>query len=231
MNANQLVPVVYLGHKDRKEDNVARSGVVWHGHGDVQNVTAQQWGLLSVHAGVWARATQVAQAAAASLALGATEPTPLTVQTPPKTGPVAVDPNTVKAPAKDIDPNVKLQGLLGSDILPAHIQIGEELVQLGTVVAKAQEASGLSVDDWNDLAPQIREKLLADYVETLRTPVGAGSGDAGSAPQTSQADPNGQPEAAKEPVKADPNAAKDPNAQAAQPVRRRRGASTPGEVS
>lgn len=230
MNADQLVPVVYLGQKDRKEDNVARSGVVWHGHGDVQNVTAQQWGLLSAHPSVWAKSTQVAQAAA-SIALGKTEPTPLVVHEPPKTAPEANDPNVAKPHAQGSDPNVKVHALLGSDLLPAHIQIGDELVQLGTVVAKAHEASGLTVEDWNGLVPQIREKLLADYVENLRAPLGVGPGDARSAPQTSQADPNGQPEAAKDPVKADPNAAKDPNAQAAQPVRRRRGASTPGEVS
>jgi len=226
MNADQLVPVVYLGHKDRKEDNVARSGVVWHGHGDVQNVTAQQWGLLSAHPSVWAKSTQVAQAAAASIALGKTEPTPVVVHEPPKTAPVAADPNVVKPTAQDSDPNVKVQALLGSDLLPAHIQIGDELVQLGTVVAKAHEASGLTVEDWNGLVPQIREKLLADYVENLRTPA-----DANTQAGNSQGDPNGQPEATQEQAASDLSAAKDPSAEATQPVRRRRGAAATGEVS
>lgn len=217
MNADQLVPVVYLGHKDRKEDNVARSGVVWHGHGDVQNVTAQQWGLLSAHAGVWARATQVAQAAAASIALGATEPTPLVVHEPPKTGPVAVDPNVTKAPAQDSDTNPAHAILLGSDVLPAHIQIGEELVQLGTVVAKAHEASGLTVEDWNGLVPQIREKLLADYIENLRAPA---QGEV-----SEQTDDNKVPAAADGEVKP---AASTPTEQ---PARRRRGAPAQGEVN
>lgn len=226
MNADQLVPVAYLGHKDRKEDNVARSGVVWHGHGDVQNVTAQQWGLLSAHPGVWAKSTPVAQAAAASIALGTTEPTPLVVHELPKATPVAAAPNVAKPTSQDPEPNVKLQWLLGSDLLPAHIQIGDELVQLGTVVAKAQEASGLTVEAWNDLAPQIREKLLADYVEALRTPVKENTqADSG------QGASNGQPDATKDDVKAAPDVAKDPNAEGAQPARRRRAAAAPGEVS
>src|SRR5690606_1158768 len=37
-----------------KTDNVAGSGLTWHGHGDVQHVTHQQWALLSRHTGVWA---------------------------------------------------------------------------------------------------------------------------------------------------------------------------------
>lgn len=224
MNADQLVPVVYLGHKDRKEDNVARSGVVWHGHGDVQNVTAQQWGLLSAHAGVWARATQVAQAAAASISLGGTAPMPPAVAAPPEAAQAAAEASepTTGQP----EGGKPLEVLLGSDVLPAHIQIGDELVQLGTVVAKAHEASGLTVEDWNGLVPQIREKLLADYVEALRTPVAEHTQTGNS-----QGDPNDQPEATKEQAKAEPNVAKEPNSEGAQPVRRRRAAAAPGEVS
>lgn len=231
MNADQLVPVVYLGHKDRKEDNVARSGVVWHGHGDVQNVTAQQWGLLSAHAGVWARATQVAQAAAASIALGSTAPMPLAVAAPPEATKATAEAS--EPPSGPIEGSKPLEILLGSDSLPAHIQIGDELVQLGTVVANAQKASGLTVEGWNGLVPAIREKLLADYVENLRTPAPAGAADAGKSDDghVDKTDQNGLHDANKAPSVGDSNAPKDPNADGAQPVRRRRGASTPGEVS
>lgn len=59
--------------------------------------------------------------------------------------------------------------LLGSDILPASIQISPELaVSLGDVVAKAHQNSGLSVADWNALASDAREKLLLDTVETMQ---------------------------------------------------------------
>lgn len=64
-----LVPVQYIGAKDRKEDNLTGSGVVWHGHGDVQPVTAAQWGLLSKHSEVW----RLAKDEAESNADGATE--------------------------------------------------------------------------------------------------------------------------------------------------------------
>lgn len=47
--------VRYVGHKDRKADNVAGTGVVWHGHGDVQTVPDAAWGKLGVHPDVWER--------------------------------------------------------------------------------------------------------------------------------------------------------------------------------
>ena len=234
MNQAELVPVVYIGHKERKEDNIARSGIVWHGHGDVQNVTAQQWGLLSAHPSVWAPAKQVAQAASAAIALGSTAPVPEVATETPKPGPVASDPNVVQSTAAvNGDPNRPQQVLLGSDVLPAHIQIGDELVQLGTVVANAQEASGLTVEDWNGLVPAIREKLLADYVENLRTPAPAGAADTGKSDDghVDKTDQNGQHDANNAPSVGESNVRKDPNAHAAQPVRRRRAASTPGEVS
>lgn len=48
------MPLVrYIGHKDRKEDNVGKSGAVWFGHGDIQDVPAKSWGALSKHPDVW----------------------------------------------------------------------------------------------------------------------------------------------------------------------------------
>lgn len=55
--------VQYIGPKDRKEDNVARSGTVWHGRGDVQEVTPEVWGKLSRHPDVWVLAGTVPQRA------------------------------------------------------------------------------------------------------------------------------------------------------------------------
>jgi hypothetical protein len=50
--------VRYIGHKDIKEDNVARSGAVWLGHGDVQEVPDAVWAKLSAHRGVWERVSE-----------------------------------------------------------------------------------------------------------------------------------------------------------------------------
>lgn len=48
--------IKYIGHKDRKTDNVADTGTVWLGHGDVQEVedprAAQK---MLVHKEVWVR--------------------------------------------------------------------------------------------------------------------------------------------------------------------------------
>jgi len=43
----------YVGHKTEKTDNVAGSGVVWRGHGDVQDVPASIAVKLLRHADVW----------------------------------------------------------------------------------------------------------------------------------------------------------------------------------
>lgn len=209
MNAPQIVNVAYIGHKERKVDNVANSGVVWHGHGDVKPVSAMQWSQLALHPLVWALHTEVAQAAA--LTLGNTAPMPLTVSEPPKAGQPAADAN--EAPTGKPYSGKSLEVLLGSDLLPAHVQIGDELVQLGAVVAKAHEASGLTVGDWNGLVPQIREKLLADYIESLRAPA---EQDATNGEVSEPTDDSAPP--------ADAN-------NEARPARRRRGAATNGEVS
>lgn len=60
--------VRYIGKKERKEDNVAGTGVVWRHPGDVQDVPDVAWAKLSKHPDVWApaetsRAPSLAQAA------------------------------------------------------------------------------------------------------------------------------------------------------------------------
>lgn len=59
-------------------------------------------------------------------------------------------------------------GLYGSDIQPAHIKIGDADVQLGTVVAKAHELSGLSVDEWNAQDKDAREQAIAETIDKMR---------------------------------------------------------------
>lgn len=46
--------VQYIGHKALKKDNVAGTGVIWMGHGDIQEVQDAAWPKLAVHADVWA---------------------------------------------------------------------------------------------------------------------------------------------------------------------------------
>lgn len=59
--------------------------------------------------------------------------------------------------------------LLGSSILPAMVAITATLtLQLGEIVLAAQEASGLTVDDWNALPEAEREAKLQATVEALQ---------------------------------------------------------------
>lgn len=58
-------------------------------------------------------------------------------------------------------------GLFGSSVQPSMLDIGGQQVQLGTVVAAAHKASELSVEDWNALAVDVRESLIADEVAQM----------------------------------------------------------------
>lgn len=58
--------------------------------------------------------------------------------------------------------------LYGSSVLPSMLDIGGEQVQLGTLVAAAHQASGLTVAEWNELAAEVREELLADQLALMR---------------------------------------------------------------
>ncbi|HEL5053347.1 TPA: hypothetical protein UOA92_001121 [Stenotrophomonas maltophilia] len=68
---------------------------------------------------------------------------------------------STKAPAKDV--------LVGSNVLPANIELAEGVsVQLGEVVRRTHEASGLSVADWNALDDGDREARLSATVLELQ---------------------------------------------------------------
>jgi hypothetical protein len=54
--------VKYVGLKARKIDNVAWSGAVWNGPGDVQTVSDETWNKLVKHPDVWALADEGAPA-------------------------------------------------------------------------------------------------------------------------------------------------------------------------
>lgn len=56
--------------------------------------------------------------------------------------------------------------LIGSSFLPAVIAIHGKAVQLGDIVARAHEKSGLSVDAWNALdGAAIEERLVLSIVD------------------------------------------------------------------
>lgn len=45
--------VMYVGLKEAKIDNVADTGLVWCGHGDIHSVSDEVWAKLSKHPDVW----------------------------------------------------------------------------------------------------------------------------------------------------------------------------------
>lgn len=82
---------------------------------------------------------------------------------------------TKKAPAKSPGPVKASQAdqpeekfLLGSSLQPALVQIGDQELQLGDVVRRAKADSGLSVEAWNELAEDDREKAISRAVAALQ---------------------------------------------------------------
>ncbi len=53
-NQDQTIAVRYVGKKPTAQDNVAKSGKLWEGNGDVQWVTPKQAKILTVYADQWA---------------------------------------------------------------------------------------------------------------------------------------------------------------------------------
>lgn len=85
-----LVKLRYVGKKPSAYDSVARSGVVWNGHGDVQEVTDAQAKLLLRYPDQWALVNEKDQAAVdAPVSISVTEE---------DGGQVAIDPETLKMP-------------------------------------------------------------------------------------------------------------------------------------
>lgn len=69
------------------------------------------------------------------------------------------------------------QGVFGSDVQPALIELAEGVsVQLGDVVRRALEKSGLSADAWNDLPGDQREAAIAIEIDIMKTEAAAASG-------------------------------------------------------
>lgn len=70
--ASTVVLVEYVGLKDREEDHLYGTGIVWTGKGDVQEVPASAWSRMRKHVDVWREL--VAQASSSSLQPAAPAP-------------------------------------------------------------------------------------------------------------------------------------------------------------
>jgi hypothetical protein len=141
----ESVRVQYVGDKPIKEDNIAATGVVWLGHGDVQDVPLSAWPRLAKHTGVW---RLVEEAAVLKPLASATE----------APAAVASVPTPHSAPATI---------LLGAN-LPSLIDIGGVELQLGVIVAAVQEHSGKTVEAWNALLDSERQVIVEAFIEQAR---------------------------------------------------------------
>jgi hypothetical protein len=70
--------------------------------------------------------------------------------------------------AQSPDQPVSSVGLYGSNVQPSTFEVDGAQVQLGTVVADAFTASGLTAEDWNLLPDEVREQRIAEAVERLK---------------------------------------------------------------
>lgn len=109
----------------------------------------------------------------------------------------------VKAePEKPIEAHIET--LLGSSVLPSMIEIGPGIeVQLGEVVSRAHTESGLTIGDWNAMADDAREALLAATVDAMK---------AEHAPEQTEPEPEAEAEAPVAPGLGDDADTQDPEA-------------------
>jgi hypothetical protein len=90
--------------------------------------------------------------------------------------PVPQGPKENPMAPKKKDNAAKLQGVFGSDVQPAMIELAEGVsVQLGDVVRRALQKSGLSADAWNDLPGDQREVAIAIEIDTMKTEAASAS--------------------------------------------------------
>lgn len=149
--------IKYVGLKEDGETAFsAITGITWFpgSSEDVPNPIAVK---MLQHPDVFARDEE-------TVGTGTTAPASLSLSAAIPAGTIP----TAPLPLGDVDT------LLGSDILPAHIDIGGEKVSLGSVVAAAFKRSDISLGEWNELPSADREQRLTDEIaaltEALKTP-------------------------------------------------------------
>lgn len=151
----ETVRVMYVGAKPIKEDNIAGTGAVWRGEGDVQLVPLSAWPRLAPHTGVWQLADE------APLPLGSAS-----ADAPAELPATATAPMTAATTEPASAPNPT--GIYGTNH-PAHVDIDGEQVQLGDLVRAAHATSGLTDDEWNALDEQDRHDFVEAEIEARRT--------------------------------------------------------------
>ena len=137
----------YVGCKEEETAFSVETDIVWY-PGSVEEVSDKFASRMLQHPDVFARADDdMAQ--------------------PPAKAPVQTTTLIPSVPPAGDNKLEDKETLLGSDMLPALIDIGNQKVQLGTVVASAFTTSGLSAADWNGLDAAAREDMLAKEIVAM----------------------------------------------------------------
>ena len=149
------VKVRYIGAKDLKEDNVAGTGTVWIGNGDVKPVPLDAWAKMSRHTTVW------------ELVAEGEEPQPkrtLVIGSAPKAEVLAAIPEALPVAAPAAAPDI----VRDTPAQEVCIDIGGSPVGLARVIARAQASSGLTDSEWNELGEDDRNDFIATEIEVMR---------------------------------------------------------------
>lgn len=154
----QTVLVEYIGSKPEKVDNVANTGLIWLGAGDVRAVPIEAWAKMSSHDGVWRLAEQQKAAATLERAASAAAPT-----LAPSAAPAAAE---APAPAPDELKHESAE-IYGTDH-PEQIEVGPAVLPLADVINAALAKSGLSPEEWNALADADRFDFVEAHINKLR---------------------------------------------------------------
>jgi hypothetical protein len=118
----------YVGRKPIKADSVARTGIVWNGHGDIQSVPDDKAGLFLEHPDIWEPVGAMPAGVPTLTATLAPTPAPTLAPTPaPTPAPAAVDDDktpeqgrkhlTVVAPQSDSDSLFRIRDEDTDDII------------------------------------------------------------------------------------------------------------------
>jgi hypothetical protein len=148
----KTVLVEYIGNKPEKVDNVANTGVIWLGNGDVRAVPIEAWSKMARHEFVWRLAEE--QKAVASLERTAAAAAP------------APAPAAASAPAPEA-PKQEAAEIYGTDH-PEQIEVGPAVLPLADVINAALAKSGLSTEEWNALADADRFDFVEAHIHQLR---------------------------------------------------------------
>lgn len=130
----KLIAVKYVGKKPAAYDNVARSGVTWNGHGDVQQVTDAQAKMLLKFKDQWVLADSADEAAVNA---------PVSIQVTDEDGDVvSIDPDYLTKP---------LEWMSKSELKAfAQVKWGKELDG-----RKSTKAMVDQIEEWQRDLPEI----------------------------------------------------------------------------